>query len=201
MKQVWQAEDGKTFETEQECKDYEEELQQDLLRQKWMEQNDVEKLFGKENHNHTIRLKENQPAEYYMKYKKIYRSADNQYFNNDKEYTLYEKELRNRDLSKIIDEERVWRSNKRWEKKVKYFATEEECSVYERTALTGETFETIQEAINKDEEIHIELLKENDKAMREWQAELESDRDNYEFENSGWGEELNRRDPFEGSPN
>ena len=102
MKQVWQAEDGKTFETEKDCQKYEKKLQQDLLRQKWMEQNDVEKLFGKENQNYTIRLKENQSVEYYMDYKKIYRSADNQYFNNDKEYKLYEKELRNRDLSKKI---------------------------------------------------------------------------------------------------
>ena len=76
MKQVWQAEDGKTFETEKDCQKYEKKLQQDLLLQKWMEQNDVEKLFGKENQNWITRLKENQPPEYYMDYKYIYRSKN-----------------------------------------------------------------------------------------------------------------------------
>ena len=52
----------------------------------------------------------------------------------------------------------------------------------------------------KLEDWEYELLKDNDEGMREYQA-YESDGDNYEVDNSDWGEELDRRDPFEGSPN
>jgi thymidylate synthase len=98
-------------------------------------------------------------------------------------------------------------------KKVKYFATEEECSVYERTACTGEIFETLQDAINKDNEINEELLEESDKAMWEWIAETEDERRKEEEElretyGVNWGnepweqpDEENLWDPNEGSPN
>ena len=163
MKQVWQANDGKTFYSEQECKDYEkksyenlnykkfEELKkksnQNLLRKKWIEQNDIEKLFGKENQLWFLGEKKNKLAEDCMGDKQIFRSADNQYFNNLKEYKMYQKKLRNGELPKIIDKERIWRS------KIQnyYFSTEEECLLFERTSkYNGKIFDTFQERVEYD---------------------------------------------------
>ena len=48
MKQLWQADDGTTFEKSYECQLYEDMLRlkkEEPLREKWFEQNDVEKLF------------------------------------------------------------------------------------------------------------------------------------------------------------
>ena len=206
MKQVWQAEDGKTFETEKECQDYEKKLQQDLLRQKWMEQNNVEELFGKENQNyHSIgTINENElEYEYEMAHKIIFRSIDNQYFKNLEECKPYQKGLKNRDLSKIIDKERVWRSAYN-----AFFATEEECQEHECTAFDGTLLNTIEERIDYEN-------KHNQQAMEDFMdmgeeflnKEREAEREIYgvnwgdEEDNSDWEEELLRRDPFEGSPN
>ena len=208
MKQVWQAEDGKTFEKEKECQDYEKKLQQDLLRQKWMEQNNVEELFGKENQNyHSISTtNENDPEyEYEMSNKIIFRSIDNQYFKDLEECKLYEKGLRNRDISKIIDKERVWRSAYN-----NFYATEEECQEDECTAFDGTLLNTIQERIdyeNEEERLNWQEYEEGviKERQEEYELEIKKEREVYGV---NWGDEPweqpdeeNLWDPNEGSPN
>ena len=147
MKQVWQSEDGKSFDTEKECLDHEQKMQNILLRQKWIEQNDISLLFGNENQNYQIGADRNNPEiDYKIDNKIIFRSSDNNYFNDLDIFKLHEKELRKRDLTKIIDRTRVWRSDKRsW--KIRYFLTEEECLLYESKAFNGKIFDTEEERI------------------------------------------------------
>ena len=204
MKQVWQAEDGKTFEKEKECQDYEKKLQQDLLRQKWMEQNNVEELFGKENQNyHTISTtNENDPEyEYEMSNKIIFRSIDNQYFKDLEECKLYEKGLKNRDLLKIIDKERVWRSAYN-----NFFASEKECHEDECTACDGTLLNTIQERIdyeNKQAEEGMSYFMDMQQEFLNKEREAEREIYGVNWGDEPWEEpeEENLWDPNEGSPN
>ncbi len=207
MKQVWQAEDGKIFKTEKECSFYEEQKRmhqeilednnsQDILFKKWLEENNTKKLYGED-----AKKLSNETRENVFRRSAIFRSADNQYFNNLEEYKIYEKELRKRDLSKIIENGRVWRSSNG-----RYCLTEEECLIEERTAFDGSIFDSFEEMqayeakyLHDCEMEHIEQL---EKERSEDEEQLR------EIYGVNWGDEPweqpdeeNLWDPIEGSPN
>ena len=169
-----------------------------------MEQNNVEELFGKENQNyHTISTtNENDPEyEYEMSNKIIFRSIDNQYFKDLEECKLYEKGLKNRDLLKIIDKERVWRSAYN-----NFFASEEECHEDECTASDGTLLNTIQERIdyeNKQAEEGMSYFMDMQQEFLNKEREAEREIYGVNWGDEPWEEpeEENLWDPNEGSPN
>lgn len=223
MRQVWQAEDGKAFDTEKECKDYEKELnlkrikvygdlagknyysekefwaaheEMGRLGKKWIEQNDIEKLFGADNQNyHSIGTEEENELEYGLSHKIIFRSIDNQYFITDEECRIHEEKIKGKNLAKIIDRERVWRSPRHGT--IYYFATQEECLLYERTAYDGTVFNTPEERIEYEDELSREeyenemevLGKESEQEVNQILSEREIYGVNWDDEDNSLNEE------------
>ncbi len=182
-------------------------------RLKWIKQNDVEKLFGEDNllYMGSKSLDEQSfdsawgelGLDYEMRNKYIFRSVDNQYFNSIEELELHEEKIKDKDLTQIINKERIWRSSD-----YEFFSSQEECLLYERTAFDG----TVWKNSKAKNEYETGLYNQEDFSYKTGlhpDEENEVKRRYKEGINWGdpdpdykdWEEELDRRDPFEGSPN
>ncbi len=166
MKQVWQAEDGTTFDSEEECIIYEQSLtteddssqnfrwllgrkcfskedekaifiEYERLRKKWIEQNDINYLFEGYTENLDANYNSLEPFNDWSNcndpcsMREIFRSVDNQYFRTNEECKMHEEKIKDKDLTQIIDKDRVWRS--KWCNCPIYFETQEECLLHEET--------------------------------------------------------------------
>ena len=150
-KEVFQYFAGKAYFSEEEYWAALDEMGR--LKQKWIEQNDIEKLFGVDNQNfHSIGTEEENELEYGLSHKIIFRSIDNKYFITDEECKIHEEKIKGQDLTKIIDKERVWLAKDSLGL-ARYFATQEECLLFERTADDGKIFDTAEEKKQYEEEI------------------------------------------------